>query len=67
MRMTWNNRIVRTEDGTLFFAEVNYMNGVFVGYTTPCMVGDDIEELRRVLASLSAALDQPVLNEGEVK
>jgi hypothetical protein len=67
MEMTWNNRLIRTEDGTLFFAEVNYTNGKPVGYTTPCLVGDDVDEMRRVLVRLNAALDQPIVNEGEMK
>jgi hypothetical protein len=58
--MNWNNRVIN-EDGTLVFAEVTYIDGKPVGYTTPCLVGDDIEELRGVLEMLTAALDKPVL------
>ena len=65
--MNWNNRIVRTEDGTLLFAEVSYMGGKPIGYTSPCLVGDDVDELRDVLVMLSDALNKPVLEEGEMK
>jgi hypothetical protein len=62
MDIKWNNRVIRTEDGTLFFAEVSYVNGVPSGYTSPCLVGDTPEGLREVLNMLTAAIDKPVLD-----
>ncbi len=58
--MNWNNRVVNV-DGTLMLAEVSYMGGKPIGYCEPCIVGDDMDELRRVVARLTEALDKPVL------
>ena len=66
--MKWNNRVVNV-DGTLMLAEVSYMGDKPIGYCAPCVVGDDIDELRWVVARLTAALDEPVLTfeKGEVE
>lgn len=66
--MGWNNRVVNV-DGTLMLAEVSYMGDEPIGYCSPCIVGDDIDELRRVVARLTEALDKPVLTfeKGESK
>ena len=33
-----DNRVIRTEDGTWFIAEVTYVDGMPAGYTSPCLV-----------------------------
>jgi predicted secreted protein len=65
--MTWNHRVLRHIDawGDEFvtFAEVFYDdNGKPEGYSTVCMVGDNIEEIREIANRLLKAADQPVLD-----
>jgi hypothetical protein len=64
--MTWNHRVLRHIDAWgdeyYTFAEVFYDdNDKPEGYSTVCMVGDNIEEIRQIANRLLKAADQPVL------
>ena len=64
--MTWNHRVLRHIDAWgdeyYTFAEVFYDdNDKPEGYSTVCMVGDNIEEMRQIANRLLKAADQPVL------
>jgi len=69
--MTWNHRVVRTQDGNdpdnpvlLRLVEVYYGGaGELLGYSEPFMCGDDIGELRHLVARLTEALEQPIIDE----
>lgn len=68
MDTTWNHRVMNcpSENGgdpLLKFVEVYYEDGVIVGHSDAFFCGDDIEELRELLARLSRALDKPILEE----
>jgi hypothetical protein len=56
-----DNRVIRTEDGTWFIAEVTYVDGMPAGYTSPCLVADTLEGMYEVMDMVSAALKRPVL------
>jgi hypothetical protein len=65
--MTWNHRVLRHIDAWgdeyYTFAEVFYDdNDKPEGYSTVCMVGDNIEEIREIANRLLKATDQPVLD-----
>jgi hypothetical protein len=65
--MTWNHRVLRHIDAWgdeyYTFAEVFYDdNDKPEGYSTVCMVGDNIEEIRQIANRLLKAADQPVLD-----
>jgi hypothetical protein len=64
--MTWNHRVLRHIDAWgdeyYTFAEVFYDdNDKPEGYSTVCMVGDNIDEIRQIANRLLKAADQPVL------
>ena len=64
--MTWNHRVLRHIDAWgdeyYTFAEVFYDDDDKPeGYSTVCMVGDNIEEMRQIANRLLKAADQPVL------
>lgn len=64
--MTWNHRVLRHIDAWgdeyYTFAEVFYDdNDKPEGYSTVCMVGDNIDEMREIANRLLRAVDQPVL------
>jgi hypothetical protein len=64
--MTWNHRVLRHIDAWgdeyYTFAEVFYDDDDKPeGYSTVCMVGDNIEEIREIANRLLKAADQPVL------
>jgi hypothetical protein len=65
--MTWNHRVLRHIDAWgdeyYTFAEVFYDDDDKPeGYSTVCMVGDNIEEIREIANRLLKATDQPVLD-----
>lgn len=65
--MTWNHRVLRHIDAWgdeyYTFAEVFYDdNDKPEGYSTVCMVGDNIDEIRQIANRLLKAADQPVLD-----
>lgn len=65
--MTWNHRVLRHIDAWgdeyYTFAEVFYDDDDKPeGYSTVCMVGDNIEEIREIANRLLKAADQPVLD-----
>ena len=60
---TWNHRVLRDSYGTMYLAEVHYENGQPVGYTSASVIGDTLDEMRRVLRYMTAALDKPVLDD----
>jgi hypothetical protein len=64
--MTWNHRVLRHIDAWgdeyYTFAEVFYDdNDKPEGYSTVCMVGDNLDEMREIANRLLRAVDQPVL------
>jgi hypothetical protein len=64
--MTWNHRVLRHIDAWgdeyYTFAEVFYDDDDKPeGYSTVCMVGDNIDEIRQIANRLLKAADQPVL------
>lgn len=70
--MTWNHRVVRVKetdnDDLLILTEVFYdENGKPTGYTEPFMCSETIDGLRELLARLSEALAEPVLDATEMK
>jgi hypothetical protein len=65
--MTWNHRVLRHIDAWgdeyYTFAEVFYDDDDKPeGYSTVCMVGDNIDEIRQIANRLLKAADQPVLD-----
>jgi len=75
--MYWNHRVVdmsAENDGEPLFAirEVHYEdNGMPTGHGEPFVMATDIKGLKRLIAVMKEALDQPVLTpedfRGEVK
>ncbi len=64
--MTWNYRAIRYADGTVGLHEVYYdAAGVPEGWTEGAcgFVGDDVDELRRVLVRALLDLGRPVLDD----
>ena len=69
----WNYRILRQEytvDGEepcveYKIVEAYYEDGRPVAYCAPHVVGDDVEESRRVLAMMHEAFEKPVLASGD--
>jgi hypothetical protein len=66
--MSWNYRVVRTEDGLRIFDVYYDDNGQPVGtHEQPTYIyGASIEELRNQLALIKDALDQPILEAGSI-
>lgn len=63
---TWNHRVVRGKDGLLSFAEVHYENGKPVGYSDCFMCGETTETLQTLLAQLTRATQQPIIDEADM-
>ena len=71
----WNYRILRQGHGTdgeeprveYEIVEAYYEDGRPVAHCAPHVVGDSVEELRRVLAMMHEAFEKPVLASGDFR
>ncbi len=63
MRVSWNYRVLRHADGTVAVHEVYYDNGSPVSCTEKpdALYERDLDALRRTVAAVTRALDEPVL------
>jgi len=63
--MHWSHRVVSEQDGDeriLSLCEVHYNDkGELMGYGNPSLIGEDISDLRELVAQLGRALEYPML------
>jgi hypothetical protein len=55
--MNWNNRALKYDDGSFTVVEAHYEDdNSLMGYTSPCLIGETVEELIATLERMVSDL-----------